>query len=242
MAIDDNGKFLALHLNVLANMGAFLSTAGAFIATNNFARCLSTVYAIPRVSVRVRCVFTNSLPTGPYRGAGRPEANYAMERLVEAASKVVGIDSVALRRRNMITPKMLPYKTPVGTSIDSGDFEKVLDRALALSNFADFPTRRMVATKHGKRPGIGVSCFLEHSGGTPRESAARSFPTIRRFCWFSVFKQVVKDMRLYLEISGRTTGYSRRSSDCGSVSDSWRCLRWHQHSVAVDDGGRHHGY
>src|SRR6185437_741800 len=111
LALDNDGLFLALQVDVLANMGAFLSTAGAFIATSNFSRCLSTVYAIPRISVRVRCVFTNSVPTGPYRGAGRPEANYAMERLIETASGLTGIDSVILRRRNMITPGMLPYST-----------------------------------------------------------------------------------------------------------------------------------
>ena len=87
LALDGDGRFLALCMDVLADMGAFLSTASAFIATSNFARCLSTVYAIPRISVRVRCVFTNSVPTAPYRGAGRPEANYAMERLVEAGQQ-----------------------------------------------------------------------------------------------------------------------------------------------------------
>src|SRR6185312_7313233 len=169
LALDNDGLFLALQVDVLANMGAFLSTAGAFIATSNFSRCLSTVYAIPRISVRVRCVFTNSVPTGPYRGAGRPEANYAMERLIETASGLTGIDSVILRRRNMITPGMLPYSTPVGTIIDSGGFEATMDRALTLSKFDEFPMRQAEAMVRDRRRGIGVSCFLEHSGGTPTE-------------------------------------------------------------------------
>jgi aerobic carbon-monoxide dehydrogenase large subunit len=163
-------------MDVLADMGAFLSTASAFIATSNFARCLSSVYAIPRIAVRVRYVFTNSLPTAPYRGAGRPEANYVIERLVEAASTVTGIDSLTLRRRNMIRPQMLPYRTPVGTTIDSGHFEAVLDRALVLSDFTGFPARKREAIKRGKLRGIGVSCFLEHAGGTPKESAVLRFP------------------------------------------------------------------
>jgi aerobic carbon-monoxide dehydrogenase large subunit len=176
LALDKDGRFLALHMDVLADMGAFLSTASAFIATSNFARCLSTVYAIPRISVRIRCVFTNSVPTAPYRGAGRPEANYAVERLIEAAGKVTGINSLMLRRRNMITPQMLPYKTPVGTTIDSGNFEALLDRALEFSDYAGFPARRRQSVKRGKLRGIGVSCFLEHAGGTSKESAALTFP------------------------------------------------------------------
>jgi len=176
LALDDDGRFLALRMNVLADMGAFLSTASAFIATSNFARCLSSVYAIPRIAVRVRCVFTNSTPTAPYRGAGRPEANYVIERLVEAASTVTRVDSLTLRRRNMIRPRMLPYRTPVGTTIDSGHFEALLDRALVLGNFTGFPVRKREAIKRGKLRGIGVSCFLEHAGGVPKESAALRFP------------------------------------------------------------------
>jgi len=124
----------------------------------------------------VRCVFTNTVPTGPYRGAGRPEANYTVERLIEAAARLTGIDSVELRRKNMLTPQMMPYATPVGTVYDSGEFAAILDRALALSDYAGFPLRRARAVSLGKRRGIGVSCFLEHSGGTPAESAAVTFP------------------------------------------------------------------
>ena len=176
LALDNDGRFLALRMNVLADMGAFLSTASAFIATSNFARCLSSVYAIPRIGVRVRCMFTNSTPTAPYRGAGRPEANYVIERLVEVASTVTSIDSLTLRRHNMIRPQMLPYQTPVGTTIDSGHFEAVLDRALVLGDFNGFPARKREAIKRGKLRGIGVSCFLEHAGGIPKESAVLRFP------------------------------------------------------------------
>src|SRR5215472_4434966 len=176
LALDEDGQFLALRVNVLANMGAFLSEASAFIATSNFARCLSSIYHFPRIAVGVRCVFTNTVPTGPYRGAGRPEANYTVERLIEAAARLTGIDSVELRRKNMLTPQMMPYATPVGTVYDSGEFAAILDRALALSDYAGFPLRRARAVSLGKRRGIGVSCFLEHSGGTPAESAAVTFP------------------------------------------------------------------
>ena len=176
LALDKDGQFLALRVNVLANMGAFLSEASAFIATSNFGRCLSSIYHFPCIAVGVRCVFTNTVPTGPYRGAGRPEANYTVERLIEAAARLTGIDSVELRRKNMLTPQMMPYATPVGTVYDSGEFAAILDRALALSDYAGFPLRRARAVSLGKRRGIGVSCFLEHSGGTPAESAAVTFP------------------------------------------------------------------
>ena len=176
LALDAEGRFLALRVRVLANMGAFLSEASAYIATSNFARCLSSIYHFPRIAVGVRCVFTNTVPTGPYRGAGRPEANYAVERLIEAAAKLTGIDSVDLRRKNLIAPQMIPYATPVGTVYDSGEFAAILDRALALSDHAGFPLRRARASALGKLRGIGVSCFLEHSGGTPAESAAVTFP------------------------------------------------------------------
>jgi aerobic carbon-monoxide dehydrogenase large subunit len=176
LALDEAGRFLALRVGALANMGAFLSEASAFIATSNFGRCLSSIYHFPRIAVGVRCVFTNTVPTGPYRGAGRPEANYTIERLIQAAARVTGIDGVDLRRQNMLTPQMMPYATPVGTVYDSGEFEPILDRALALSDYGGFPSRRARASAFGKCRGIGISCFLEHSGGTPAESAAITFP------------------------------------------------------------------
>ena len=176
LALDRDGKFLALRVNAIANMGAFLSSVSAFVATFNFARCFPTVYHVPHVEVEVRCVFTNTLPVGPYRGAGRPEANYAMERLVEEAARITGIDRIVLRRRNLIGPNMMPYRTPVGTTYDSGEFEAILDKALEQGDYAGFPARRRISEAAGKRRGIGVSCFLEHAGGQPQEPAEIAFP------------------------------------------------------------------
>jgi len=176
LALDRDGRFLALRMRVLAAMGAFLTSHGAYIATGNFARCLPTLYHVPLVVAEVRCVYTNTVPTGPYRGAGRPEANYAMERLVEAAARVTGIDPIALRRRNLITPAMMPYTTPIGAVYDTGDFAPILDKALALADYTGFAARRARSTAVGKRRGIGVSCFLEHAGGMPTEGAAVLFP------------------------------------------------------------------
>ena len=176
LALDGEGKFLALRVRALANMGAFLSSHGAFIASSNFARCFPGTYHIPRIAVAVRCVFTNTVQIGPYRGAGRPEANYALERLVDTAARQTGIDAIALRRRNMISPTSLPYATAVGTTYDSGDFEAVLDKALSLADFAGFAARRARSEQAGRRRGIGVSCFLEHAGGQPGEDATIGFP------------------------------------------------------------------
>ena len=176
LAIDQKGKFLALRVKHIASMGAFIGVPGAHIQTNNFSRCFPGMYAIPRIQVDVQCVFTNTVPTGPYRGAGRPEANYALERLIDEAARVTGLDPVRLRRRNLIPLKKIPYKTAVGTTYDSGDFAPILDKALALSHYAEFKKRRRESFRRGKLRGIGVSCFLEHAGGVPTESASLLFP------------------------------------------------------------------
>jgi aerobic carbon-monoxide dehydrogenase large subunit len=175
LALDDRGKFLALRLGCVVNLGAYVGFVGVHLATNNFARCFPAMYRIPAIDVRVHCAFTNTVPTAPYRGAGRPEANYLLERLVEEAARISGIAPDKLRRRNLIPPSAIPYKTPVGTTYDSGDFPAVFDKAFALAAYADFPKRRREAGKRGGLRGIGTSCFLEHAGGMPTEGAALAF-------------------------------------------------------------------
>jgi carbon-monoxide dehydrogenase large subunit len=176
LAVDRDGRFLALDIDVLANMGAYLTSHAAFIATANFARCLPGMYDIARIGLRIRCLFTNTVPTGPYRGAGRPEANYMLERLVDAAALVSGIDRLELRRRNLIRPERLPYRTPVGTTYDSGDFPALFEAALDRADVAHIKTRAEAAARAGRRRGLGVGCFLEIAGGQPGEGAALAFP------------------------------------------------------------------
>jgi carbon-monoxide dehydrogenase large subunit len=176
LALDERGKFLALRIRHLANMGAYIGAVGANIQTGNLTRCLPGMYDIPRIDIAVRCVFTNTTPTAPYRGAGRPEANYMLERVVEEAARVSGIDPIKLRRRNLIKPSAMPYKTAVGTTIDSGEFESLLDKALALAEYDGFKQRRREAVKRGKHRGLGISCMLEHAGGFPLEATALTFP------------------------------------------------------------------
>jgi aerobic carbon-monoxide dehydrogenase large subunit len=176
LAIDENGKFLALRLSCIVNLGAYVGFVGVHLATNNFVRCLPGMYDIPAIDVRVRGAFTNTLPTAPYRGAGRPEANYLVERLVDEAARITGIAPDEIRRRNLIPPSAMPYRTPVGTSYDSGNFPAVFEKALVLSAYSDFEERRRAAAERGLLRGIGLSCLLEHAGGMPTEGAALVFP------------------------------------------------------------------
>jgi aerobic carbon-monoxide dehydrogenase large subunit len=175
LAIDEKGKFLALRVRHLCNQGAYVSTAGVGINTNNFARCLPGMYRIPKVEASVACYFSNTIPIGPYRGAGRPEANYALERVVEEAARITGIDPVRLRKKNLIPPSAMPFKTPINT-YDSGDFPAIVQRALELADFDNFNKRRRESSKRKKLRGIGVSCMLEHAGALPMEQASVSFP------------------------------------------------------------------
>jgi carbon-monoxide dehydrogenase large subunit len=176
LALDDKGKFLALRVRNVGNLGAYVGPVGANIPTANFTRCLPGMYDIKHIDVSAKCAFTNTIPTAPYRGAGRPEASYILERVVDEAARVTGIDPIRLRRRNLIKKSAMPYKTAVGTTYDSGDFEPMLDEALKLADYDGFKKRRRESQKHGKHRGFGICCLLEHSGGAPIESAKLSFP------------------------------------------------------------------
>jgi carbon-monoxide dehydrogenase large subunit len=176
LAIDGEGRFLALDVDCLAALGAYQTSHGAFIATVNFARCLPCMYDIEKIGLRIGCLFTNTVPTGPYRGAGRPEANYCLERLVDEAARITGVGRIEIRRRNLIAAGRMPYQTAVGTTYDSGDFPAVFDEALARADVAGFAGRKAASAAAGKRRGVGVSCFLEIAGGQPGEGAAVGFP------------------------------------------------------------------
>jgi carbon-monoxide dehydrogenase large subunit len=176
LALDDKGKFLALRVRHLCNQGAYIANAGININTNNFARCLPGMYRIPKVDASVACYFSNTVPIAPYRGAGRPEANYVLERVVEEAARVIGMDPLRLRKKNLIPPSAIPYKTAIGNTYDSGDFPGIVERALELSDYSNFNKRKRDAARRKKLRGIGISCMLEHSGATPMEQAAVTFP------------------------------------------------------------------
>ncbi|MGE5794380.1 MAG: xanthine dehydrogenase family protein molybdopterin-binding subunit, partial [Bacteroidota bacterium] len=172
LALGADGKFLALRVRTRVGIGAYASTFSAVIATNNTKNCLSSVYVIPAIHIGVKMIFTNAMPLGPYRGAGRPEAIYLIERLIDAAARATGIDRVALRRRNLIPASAMPYKAPNSPVYDSGEFEAVLDKALVLADWNGFAARRAASARAGKLRGLGICCFLEVAGGSPLQDTA----------------------------------------------------------------------
>jgi carbon-monoxide dehydrogenase large subunit len=175
LALDADGRFLGLRVRTAVGIGAYTTTFSAIFATANTKNCLSSVYAIPAIHIGVKMVATNAAPLGPYRGAGRPEAIYVIERLIDRAAQAVRIDPVELRRRNFIAPSAMPYKTPNGPIYDSGEFERVMDMALDAADWNGFPARRATADRAGKLRGIGIGCFLEVAGGILDEAVDLRF-------------------------------------------------------------------
>ena len=175
MAFDDQGLILGLQADVIVGIGAYTSTYVGIVATNNLKNCLSSVYRIPSIQMRSRLVFTHMMPHGPYRGAGRPEAIYMIERLLDSAADSLKIDRVELRRRNLISANAMPYSAPNGQVYDSGEFETVMDKAIALSDWNSFESRRISSKQQGKLRGIGMCCFLEVAGGILEEPADLRF-------------------------------------------------------------------
>ncbi len=167
MAVDKDGHFLALRVSTLANMGAYLSTFAPCVPTYLYATLLAGVCRTPVIYCEVKAVFTNTVPVDAYRGAGRPEATFLLERLVDAVAHDTGIDKVELRRRNFIPNDAFPYQTPVALQYDSGDYTATLNGALKAADYAGFEARRKAAAGKGKLRGIGVSTYLEACGIAP---------------------------------------------------------------------------
>ena len=175
LALDAGGRFLGLRMRTRVGLGAYVTAFAAVFGTNNTKNCLSSVYRIPVIGIDVTLAFTNAAPLGPYRGAGRPEALYVIERLIDQAAVALGLDRVELRRRNLIPPAAMPYRTPNGPIYDSGEFETVMDRALALADWTGFPARRAASERAGRLRGIGLGCFLEVAGGILDETVDLRF-------------------------------------------------------------------
>ncbi|WP_198375529.1 xanthine dehydrogenase family protein molybdopterin-binding subunit [Neoroseomonas rubea] len=167
LALDAEGKILGLRVSTLANMGAYLSTFAPCVPTYLYATLLAGVYTTPVIYCEVKAVFTNTVPVDAYRGAGRPEATFLLERLMDVAAQETGIDRVDLRRRNFIPTDAFPYQTPVALQYDSGNYHATLDEALKTSDWAGFEARRAESAKRGKLRGIGISTYLEACGIAP---------------------------------------------------------------------------
>uniref|UniRef100_UPI00076AB597 xanthine dehydrogenase family protein molybdopterin-binding subunit n=1 Tax=Bradyrhizobium sp. CCH5-F6 TaxID=1768753 RepID=UPI00076AB597 len=170
MALAEDGKFLAMDCDLMGDMGAYLSTFGPYIPHGG-AGMLPGLYDIQAFHCRVRTIFTNSVPVDAYRGAGRPEAAYVIERLVDACARKLDMTPDAIRRKNFIQPKALPYKTATGKVYDSGDFAAHLKRAMEIAEWKEFPKRAKLAKKHGLIRGIGLASYVEVCGTMGEETA-----------------------------------------------------------------------
>ena len=169
LALDKDGKFLAMRVRTTANLGAYLSTFASCIPTILYATLLAGQYKTPAIYCEVTAVFTNTTPVDAYRGAGRPEATYVVERLVETAAREMKLDPVELRRRNFITE--FPYQTPVALCYDTGNYEATLSAALKIADVAGFKDRREQSLRRGKLRGLGYACYIEACGIAPSNVA-----------------------------------------------------------------------
>ncbi|MGQ9371882.1 xanthine dehydrogenase family protein molybdopterin-binding subunit [Azospirillum sp. ST 5-10] len=197
LALDKDGRFLAMRVNTLANMGAYLSNYGPFVPTDLYAPMFAGCYRTPLLYVRVKGVYTNTQPVDAYRGAGRPEAAYALERSVDHAARAAGLDPAEIRRRNFIPPDAMPYATPLGKTYDSGDFARNLEDALRLADVAGADARKAEARARGRRRGIGISTYIEAcAGGGPEQATV----------------EILKDGRAVLMIGTQSNGQGHETA------------------------------
>jgi aerobic carbon-monoxide dehydrogenase large subunit len=167
LALDASGKFLGLRVKTLANLGAYLSTFGSSVPTYLYATLLSGPYDMPAIYAEVKALFTHTVPVDAYRGAGRPEAAYLLERLVDKAARQLGIDRVELRRKNLIRTDQFPYQTAVALQYDIGNYQATLDMALETIDYAGYDKRKKASEKNGKLRGFGISTYIEACGIAP---------------------------------------------------------------------------
>jgi carbon-monoxide dehydrogenase large subunit len=170
MALDEKGRFLAMRVFLDANMGAYLSQYGPFIPWVG-STMLTGCYDIPAGYTLIRGIYSNSVPFDAYRGAGRPEAAYTVERLVDFIADEIGVDRIRLRRMNLIKPAKMPYRTVTGRAYDSGEFEAHMDKAMEIADWKGFPARLKAAKKAGRLRGIGLGVYIEACGGGSPEPA-----------------------------------------------------------------------
>ena len=175
LALDSDGNFLAARVDGMANMGAVLSAVGPQVQVNNIFKNLPSVYKLPLIAITTKCYFTNTSPVGAYRGAGRPEVNYYLERLIDLAARQLGRDAVELRRQNLVPSEAMPYISSSGQLYDSGDFFGVLEKGLATADWHGFEARQAVSKAAGRLRGRGLSCYLEATAPSGKEMGNITF-------------------------------------------------------------------
>ena len=232
MALDDEGRFLAYKVETVANFGAYLSTAAPFITTMAPLQVVGGVYTIPKIHVHVESVLTHTVPVDAYRGAGRPEAAYMLERMVNAAAAHMGISQDEIRRRNFIQPTQIPFTTALGTIFDSGNFPKNLADAMKNADWDTFDARKAEAKSRGKLRGLGIGCYIECTLGAPSEDVQLRFTSAGRVELYvgtqsngqghlTTFSQIVSDrLGIDLEDIDLIEGDSARKSAGGGTGGS----------------------
>ncbi len=227
LALDPNGRFLALETKVLANLGAYVSTVAPAVPTMAMASAMGGVYDIPLIAFQVSGVFTNTTPVDAYRGAGKPEANYLIERLIDIAAAELGIDALKLRRRNIM--RRFPHQSAMGLAVEQGSFAHAIDHAVAAA--AGFKARRRSSRARGRLRGQGLACFLETARGQPNEVAEAGFG---------------EDGRIDLKVGthsngqGHETTYARIAAE--ALGLPLERFRFRQGDTAdLDSGGGHGG-
>ncbi len=175
LALDKDGNFLAVRITSHANLGSYIGQMSPMFATLNIVKNTISVYKTPLIEVNTKCVLTNTTAVSSYRGAGRPESNYYMERLIDTAAREMGIDRIEIRKRNMIRPEQMPYSPPSELTYDSGDFPAVLDRAVELADVKGFAKRKAESKKSGKLRGLGLGCYLEVTAPQGKEMGGIRF-------------------------------------------------------------------
>jgi carbon-monoxide dehydrogenase large subunit len=230
LALDGNGRFQAFHTSMVANMGAYLSAFGPGVSTNAASTAMGGIYAIPSVYMSVQGAFTNTVPIDAYRGAGKPEANYMIERLVEAAAVCLEMDPVQLRLQNAIAK--FPYRSALGIDIDTGNFRRNIERASDLADRAGFEARReaAAAAAAGRLRGLGLACFLETARGMNTEGAEIRFAA---------------DGRIELRVGTESNGQGHETAYCQIASDRFglplEAFRYIQADTRQTRSGHGHG-
>ena len=175
LALDKDGRFLAVRLVGFANVGAYLANVGPLMGSMGVTRNLAAIYRTPLIEVATKVAFTHTSPVGAYRGAGRPEANYFMERLIDTAAREMGIDKIEMRKLNHIRPEEMPFKTASGTTYDSGEFTTLLDKALKFADVAGFEARKAESKARGRLRGLGIGDYLEVTAPPMKEMGGIRF-------------------------------------------------------------------
>ncbi|MEL6297566.1 MAG: xanthine dehydrogenase family protein molybdopterin-binding subunit [Pseudomonadota bacterium] len=231
LAMDRDGTFRALNVHSVGNVGAWCGTVGPFVSTGGSARTQGGPYAFDALLYTAEAAFTNTAQTDPYRGAGRPEASFHIERIIDYAAAELGFDPIALRRKNLIPRTSLPWTTPMGLNVDSGDFAELLDQTLALADFEGFEARRAEAEARGLKRGFAIAPYLECTGGLPKEEARIS---------------VAPDGHITLAVGSHSTGMSHETVHCqllaAEAGVAMDAITFRQADTdATDIGGGHGG-